>query len=488
MKKVPFYGNAPDNNQCMVAVYRMVMEYFLGTQMSMAEVADFVGYAPGQAVWTLEPLTKLAKMGFDIQMLEPFDYRAFEKKGTDYLYSAFSKEKADWQLANTNIRDIAPSIPDFLHTVRWENRAASLQDIDNMLTAGRLVSVAVNSGVLNGTGEYADHNVLIIGREGNSYIMHDPGLPPAPNRRVPRNALWEAMGGDHHTAEVTGFRLKTHIGERLDQYVVSVRPRLSRAFAAKLIGEKKVLVNGTPTKAGYHVKEGDAITIDYDESVLDAIPDIDLPILYEDHDCVVINKPAGILTHAQGEFIPEATVATFLRSRAKEGVNGIRAGIVHRLDRATSGVLIGAKTQAALGWLQRQFADRLVEKTYLAVVKGHLKQPEAVIDMPVERNPKAPATFRVGANGKDAVTQYKVLKENDTESLIELRPRTGRTHQLRVHLAHIGHPIVGDPLYGNGVYGDRLLLHAYKLAITLPDGERRTFTAPLPKEFEEHFL
>jgi len=158
---------------------------------------------------------------------------------------------------------------------------------------------------------------------------------------------------------------------------------------------------------------------------------------------------------------------------------------VHRLDRATSGVIIGARTQHALSWLQQQFARREAKKTYIAVVEGHVKQPEAIIDMPIERNPKAPATHRVHANGKNAVTSYKVLLENERYSLLELRPTTGRTHQLRVHLAHIGHPIVGDPLYGSGKYGDRLYLHAEKLEITLPDGQRRTFEAPLPPEFNE---
>lgn len=209
---------------------------------------------------------------------------------------------------------------------------------------------------------------------------------------------------------------------------------------------------------------------------------MDLPVLYEDDDCVVINKPAGILTHTQGAHNPEATVATFLRDKVN-GLDGERAGIVHRLDRATSGVIIGAKNQAALSWLQKQFAQRKVKKTYVAIAEGHLKEPEAIVDMPVGRNPKAPATFRVDANGKHALTHYRVLKENDKYSLLELKPETGRTHQLRVHLAHLGHPIVNDPLYGKGTYGDRLFLHALSLEITLPSRERKTFTAPLPPEF-----
>ena len=274
--------------------------------------------------------------------------------------------------------------------------------------------------------------------------------------------------------------------QRLDVLVTSEMPRLSRAFVQKLGDEDRVLVNGEPAKAGYKVREGEVVTVDYDEAELDSIPDIDLPVLYEDDDCVVINKPAGILTHVQGQFNPEATVATFMRNKVARLEGGERAGIVHRLDRATSGVIIGSKNPAALHFLQKQFAQRQVKKTYTAVVEGHPKQHEAIIDMPIERNPKAPATFRVGSNGKPATTHYKVLEQSKSASLLELTPETGRTHQLRVHLAHIGHPIVGDPLYGKGEHGGRLYLHALSLELTLPNRERRTFTAPLPPEFAEY--
>jgi 23S rRNA pseudouridine1911/1915/1917 synthase len=146
--------------------------------------------------------------------------------------------------------------------------------------------------------------------------------------------------------------------------------------------------------------------------------------------------------------------------------------------------MICAKTPEALKWLQKQFSQRKTKKTYYAVVTGTLKQPEAVIDMPIERNPKAPATFRVGINGKSANTTYKVITTNDKYSLVELKPETGRTHQLRVHLNHLGHPIVGDYMYG-GVKHDRLMLHAYSLELTLPDRRRMTFSAPVPKEFKK---
>jgi len=274
------------------------------------------------------------------------------------------------------------------------------------------------------------------------------------------------------------------VGRRLDSVAAEEMTRLSRAFIQKLIDSEKITVGGKPSKTGYKVREGDIIAIDYDEAELDVIPSIDLPVLYEDNDCVVINKPAGILTHAQGNLVTEATVATFLRDKLQD-LSGARGGIVHRLDRATSGVIMCAKNQEALSFMQKQFSQRKVKKAYLAIVRGHLKTKEAVIDMPIERNPKAPATFRVGVNGKSAVTLYKVLQETDEYSLIEMRPTTGRTHQLRVHLAEQGYPIIGDPLYGKGAFGDRLFLHALSLEITLPNRERQTFTAPMPQEFAD---
>lgn len=271
--------------------------------------------------------------------------------------------------------------------------------------------------------------------------------------------------------------------QRLDQKVVELIPQLSRAFAGKLIGQSRVTVNGTVRlKAGHKIHDGDEVIIDYDVAEMDNIPDIELEVLYEDDDCVVINKPVGLLTHSKGAFNPEATVATWLRLRTKD-INGNRAGIVHRLDRATSGVMICAKTPEALSWLQKQFAQRRTKKTYYAVIAGTLDPLEAVIDMPIERNPKAPAMFRVGVLGKASRTLYKVINSSTSYTLVELKPETGRTHQLRVHLAHLGHPIVGDVLY-KGEPAERLYLHAEELEITIvKEHERKVFTVPVPQEF-----
>lgn len=275
--------------------------------------------------------------------------------------------------------------------------------------------------------------------------------------------------------------------QRLDQRVVEQLPTLTRSYAVKLIEQENVTVNGeVVTKAGYKMRPGDKVAVDYDEQLFKDIPEIELKVLYEDDDCVVVEKPIGLLTHSKGAFNPEATVATWLRGRLRS-MEGERAGIVHRLDRATSGVMICAKTPEAHTWLQKQFSQRKVKKSYAAIIKGQLENPEAIIDMPIERNPKHPQTFRVGANGKPAVTDYSVLEVGDTYSLVELRPHTGRTHQLRVHLAHLGHPIVGDTLY-KGSPADRLYLHARRLELTLPNRERKIFTSELPDSFSELML
>lgn len=277
--------------------------------------------------------------------------------------------------------------------------------------------------------------------------------------------------------------IEPSIGTRLDTTILEHMPLLSRAFIKKLCDEGKVSVNSEPAKAGYKLRANDVVTVDYDMQETEQIPDIDLPILYEDDDCLVINKPLGLLTHSKGAFNPEATVATFLRSRLKD-MEGSRAGIVHRLDRATSGVIICAKSSKALGLLQKQFSTRKAKKTYVAITEGHLSPEHAVIDMPIERNPRKPQTFRVGPNGKDAITEYEVEQSTKHYDLVTLAPQTGRTHQLRVHLSNQGHPILGDELYG-GKTATRMFLHAQSLEITLPNRERKTFTAPVPTVFSE---
>ncbi len=173
--------------------------------------------------------------------------------------------------------------------------------------------------------------------------------------------------------------------QRLDQRVVEQMPTLTRSFAVQLINDGKVSVNGAAvSRPGYKMRNGDNVSIDHDDKLFLSIPAIELPVLYEDDDCVVVIKPAGLLTHSKGAFNPEATVATWLRGRLRS-MEGERAGIVHRLDRATSGVMICAKTPEAHGWLQKQFSQRRVKKHYNAIITGRMNPEAAVIDRPIGR-------------------------------------------------------------------------------------------------------
>lgn len=269
-------------------------------------------------------------------------------------------------------------------------------------------------------------------------------------------------------------------GARLDVFVHE-QLKISRNFAARLGEQGKVLVNDQKQKPSYKVRAHDTVTVDFDSAELVVTEKLNLPIMYEDDDVVVINKPEGVLSHSKGAFNPEATVATFMEPFLQD-LDGERGGIVHRLDRATSGVMICAKNVAAMTWLQKQFADRRVRKNYVAVIEGTLDPTEAMIDMAIARNPRNPKTFRVDPNGKPSRTHYKVARFDGQHSLIQLQPETGRTHQLRVHLSHQGHPIVGDVFYGGEEF-ERLLLHAHKIEITLPNKTKREFVAEIPALF-----
>jgi 23S rRNA pseudouridine1911/1915/1917 synthase len=470
--------------RCAVAVYRMLFDYFLHRKLSWEEAEKLAGFKDGKAAWTVTIWVRMANMGFDIRMIEPFDYRRYMSEGDSYLRSFLSPDEYKWLTRHSNLLEIQPYIPEFLAAIQVEQKRPTLDDIDDMLSEDRLVFLTLNSNVLDDKPGVNQHAVLVIEKEGDAYRIHNPVREPEPYRLVQADKLWQAMGGEQSISEATGVKFKPK-PTRADVLLARQNPQFSRAALAKLFDRGLVAYNGKQLKPGDKLQSD--VVLDADVSPLTPDnTDIDMPILYEDDDVVVVNKPAGVLTHSQSKFGTEASVATFLRSRVV-GLEGDRAGVVHRLDRATSGVIIGAKNQHALNYLQRQFADRKTKKIYVAIVEGHLKQKEAIIDMPIERNPRAPATFRVGPNGKQAKTQYKVLAESKNASLVELMPVTGRTHQLRVHMQQIGHPIVGDPLYGGGKYTDRLYLHAKSLEITLPTNhERKVFEAPLPDEFNAY--
>lgn len=271
---------------------------------------------------------------------------------------------------------------------------------------------------------------------------------------------------------------------RLDSLLAKRYPETSRSTWQKYIKSGNVSVNGTPAKsASQLVTEADKIAVNLPEAT--DYSDEELPILYLDDNVIVVNKPAGVLTHSKGALNDEFTVADFFRRYTTVGLETNRPGIVHRLDRDTSGVIIGARTPEAFELLKKQFSQHLAKKTYLAIVDGALQPLTAKIDIPIGRNPSAPSTFRPDPNGKPAQTIYQTLAAHHNLSAIKLCPQTGRTHQLRVHLRHLRTPIHGDRVYGKPA--DRLYLHAYKLEITTQPGKRQTFIAPLPGEFTKLF-
>ena len=255
---------------------------------------------------------------------------------------------------------------------------------------------------------------------------------------------------------------------RLDLAVYEKYPSFSRATIQKFIKNRQVTVDGSIIdKPNTLITEGAQLELQL------ASPRLSAPkpqVIFENDDVIVLDKPAGMLTVSKGAFNPEHTLEDY----------GL---VVHRLDRDTSGVIILAKNAAAKTYLQKQFHDRKAHKTYYAVVVGRPKIPHAVIDIPITRNLKRPTTFMVTKTGRSAITEYREIAHNQRYSLLELKPRTGRTHQLRVHLAHLGTPILGDKVYNPQSSADRMYLHANILEITIPGGERLTFTAALPESF-----
>lgn len=269
---------------------------------------------------------------------------------------------------------------------------------------------------------------------------------------------------------------------RVDKFLAQLFPEYSRAALAKLFTLNLIKLKGEPIQPGHKLRPG--TTFEYELGPLQAKPEvIPLPIIYEDENVIVVDKPAGIISHARGKFWQEASVASFIRDRIS-GMDGERGGIVHRLDRATSGIMICAKNEATLSFLQKQFSARSVDKKYIAIVTGKPQHEEALIDAPIARDPKRPKRFMINKEGKSAQTHYTTIRSDDKHTMLLLTPKTGRTHQLRVHLNYIHHPIVGDELYGTEPYS-RLLLHARELSIQIPEHGLKTFISEIPLEFEK---
>ena len=281
--------------------------------------------------------------------------------------------------------------------------------------------------------------------------------------------------------------------KRIDAYI-SENTEYSRTAAQRLIEENKIIVNGKKEKASYKVQNGDKIEIEEEpakEIELKA-QDIPLEILYEDDDIIVVNKPKGMVVHpANGN--PDGTLVNAIMSICKDSLSGIggeiRPGIVHRLDKNTSGAIIIAKNDKAHINLSEQLKNHEIKKTYIALVRGIVKENNATINMPIGRSKKDRKKMDVDKNGKEAITHFKVLKRYQDCTLLEINIETGRTHQIRVHLSHIGYPIIGDEVYSNGknkwnIEGQ--CLHAKSLDFKHPITEKEMhIEAELPKYFQK---
>lgn len=290
------------------------------------------------------------------------------------------------------------------------------------------------------------------------------------------------------------FAESSDAGKRLDRMLRERLPQFSRARIQDWIKAGRVLVDGAPERSSRTIRGGEAIEVDPAQpAALRAAPEaIPLDILYEDEDLVAVNKPAGMVVHA-GAGVHSGTLVNALLHRfgALSAAGGpLRPGIVHRLDRYTSGVLLAAKNDAAHRQLAAQFSGRRVEKVYLALVHGRAPQESGRIERPIARDPvrRTRMTARL-AGGRAARSDYRVLRRFERFTFLEVRIGTGRTHQIRVHLASIGHPIVGDPLYGAPARVEgmpplgRYFLHAHSIRFERPStGEETVVEAPLPAE------
>ena len=278
-----------------------------------------------------------------------------------------------------------------------------------------------------------------------------------------------------------------HVGRRIDQVLADTFPEHSRTEIQHEIRSGKVAVSGECVwRPSYRVRGGICIQWEIPNRPILSPCSIPLCILYEDSDLIVIDKPSGLVVHP-GAGTTETTLVEGLLIDRELPVSDdpARPGIVHRLDKETSGVIAVAKTLDTLESLKRQFSDRSAKKHYIAVVDGAFQETEGLIDAPIGRNPAMPQRMSIQASGRPSQTEFNVLSEFEDSSLLWVRPRSGRTHQIRVHLRYIGHSVLGDEKYG-GKEANRLMLHAWRLVIQHPiQGERMEFRAPIPASFPD---
>ena len=272
-----------------------------------------------------------------------------------------------------------------------------------------------------------------------------------------------------------------YVGQRIDKAISLMKNDLSRVAIQRMIDNENIKVNGKKIKASYKLNKGDELHIiaeEIKEAKLEA-QDIPLDIIYEDNDIIVVNKEKGMVVHP-GNGNPDGTLVNAILNKCKESLSGIggeiRPGIVHRLDKDTSGILIVAKNDKAHINVSEQIKAHTVKKTYIALVRGIIKNNEATIDMPIARSMNDRTKMAVSKNGKNAITHFKVLKRYNGYTLLEINIETGRTHQIRVHLSEIGFPIVGDFVYSNGknpfgVVGQ--MLHSKKIEFSHPTTNKK---------------
>jgi 23S rRNA pseudouridine1911/1915/1917 synthase len=291
-------------------------------------------------------------------------------------------------------------------------------------------------------------------------------------------------------------------GQRLDEFLAARLGWLSRLRIARLLEEGACSVNSVSGRAGQQTRIGDTVEITLDESAPGAMTPEALPlaIVYEDESLLVLVKPAGMLVHptrgvksgtlanALAYYLNRESTEAHLNGELTEAAAVVRPGLVHRLDRATSGLMVIAKQQRALSILSRHFHERLVEKRYLALVEGSVAEDECVVNVPIGRGSERQPHWIAMEGGRHAETRLRALERRNRMTLVELEPVTGRTNQLRIHCAHLGHPIVGDEWYGSAPSTGRLCLHAARLAFHHPlGGKWLEFNSPLPEEVAARF-
>ena len=283
----------------------------------------------------------------------------------------------------------------------------------------------------------------------------------------------------------------TDAGIRVDSWLSDQFEDLSRSYLQKLIKEGLVSADDRPVKANYRLRGGEILKVELPEvAVPDILPeDIPLEILYEDRDLIFVNKPRGMVVHPAAGHLGGTLVNGLMYHCGAElsGINGVaRPGIVHRIDKDTSGVIVACKNDTAHRFVAEQFAEHSITRRYYAICHGSFKADEGSVDAPLGRSPKDRKKMAVIPDGKRAVTHYRVLDQNDRYALVLLELETGRTHQIRVHMTHIGHPLLGDTVYGNRpnpFHAEGQTLHAAVLGLTHPDGRYLVFRAPLPPYF-----